>query len=48
VDVAGNFQGNDTIIGGSGGLANIHGSLQAVGPVAAVDTYSGTIQFGGP
>jgi hypothetical protein len=47
-DVAGNFQGNDTIIGGSGGLANLHGSLKAAGSVAAVDTYTGTIQFAGP
>jgi hypothetical protein len=36
------------IISGSGGLANLHGSLQAVGAVAAVDTNSGKIQFGGP
>jgi hypothetical protein len=47
-DAAGNFKGVATIIGGGGGLATLHGSLQRAGPVAATDSYSGSIQFAGP
>jgi hypothetical protein len=50
-DPAGNLAGVDAIIGGSGGLANLHGSLTEAGVVQAngnpMSNYTGQIQIGG-
>jgi hypothetical protein len=45
-DPSGNSSGEITVIGGTGGLANLHGSVKLSGNAASM-TYSGRIQFAG-
>ena len=47
-DPSGNVSGTLTIIGGTGGLANLHGSLKQSSTINSNVSYTGQIQFAGP